>query len=1301
MITLCIRNNARSDSSRELLSVESRAGLSFRAIAFEFERHLPKRWPILAFVNGELVPDERLDDDVADGSFVTLSPMIGTGIEIGTILITALISTAASFAISYIASLLSPRPKPPGLPQERGDEQSATYAWDQIQTQFGQGFPVPFVYGRHAVGGQVISTSIFASTLGAAPDDRVHLVLALSEGPIRRVGDVVADELDGLGGIASGGIPGAPLPDELRVNGNLLDTQTTASPRRQITSTTWNSTPDGIGDTIEVWDQPGTTKLGELQITRLNNAFFTDLDCIVTDGPETLGAVNNVLRFADGPVVGTSRITSALTVQRLNENPGARVWIRPGTLDQSALPSNPFRGSTSTFSPGQALNEFDEELVYTYAVNEPITTVLFTLSFPGGLYAQDVTGRLLPYSVRVECTWRRVGETSWRAFFQPQSSNSFFVWTISQNTITPAIVSRGGDLTQRGSPPVRGPIEVRIKRRSPSGGLDTVSSCVWRNVGFNREQLLAYPRVALLGLELAAGSRFSGGIPQVSVRIDGCLVRVWDEVDGWSEECWDVPAAPHDFNTYPPGRNPAWVAIAFLLADWGLGKWLTESDIDLPAFRRWAAFCDSEPSPLDPWGEASFSCDIVCDSPRPSWEVLLQICATGRATPIWANGKISVVYQYRDAHSDAGISVAAKTATQLFTTSSVQDLQVTWIARANRPTAYQFQYLNETSNFAQDVLTVPDNEGTLDDPSALDQERWRPEVVQAYGVTRPSQLFREGIFRHRATRLIPREISFSTGPWALALTIGDLFLFEHDILRPFGADVPMNRRVAVSATASATLIVEGALTGATAIVVRNPDGEPISRGISAVLVGIDGTSTLTLTGGTVTANAGANCVVGLAAKLVETYETVAITTEQELRRGVRAVAWVSEIHEPVTRSDYVAGGVDGGVDGPEGVLRQSVRSDQPERVASTRVSLEPDGASYVLWSLPPGLSDSSVRVWVFAEEGDAWEMLGEARGTELRVEFFSPGRTYELALSCQQADGRFPPPESCERFEFLAPEFAGYGVPRVSNLEVVDLGDELAVRWDAIDVVDFDVYELRVGTCWTSGEVVERTKTPRASLRVYGGTLAVAVRARSGLYGPATTIALDEWRPRATTLVASRNEFSGTPGGTHSGTVFATDRIELDGDDLVGTYETLELDVGYQAEAFWQISVDREELEERTVAELRHELDGGETRWLTLNGRPASPRFPGIDWQTVVDDLAMPISDIPSSVRVGSSVGETGSHSRILFESRYFADAAWSAWRIHLDGWRIASKIQCRATLSRESTRFVPSFSRFKIAASL
>ena len=70
-----------------------------------------------------------------------------------------------------------------------------------------------------------------------------------------------------------------------------------------------------------------------------------------------------------------------------------------------------------------------------------------------------------------------VGTTAWRVFFQPASNGQ----PLRQRTIGNAprlgmlLDSWGADFVRSGDPPVTGPVEVRLRRLSPSGGSDAVS----------------------------------------------------------------------------------------------------------------------------------------------------------------------------------------------------------------------------------------------------------------------------------------------------------------------------------------------------------------------------------------------------------------------------------------------------------------------------------------------------------------------------------------------------------------------------------------------------------------------------------------------------------------------------------------------------------------------------------------------------------------------------------------------------------------------------------------------------------
>lgn len=1300
MIRLGVRRGLLGTDGIEHATLEARPGLTPRAIAHQFAIRLPKSVPILCAVNGEELPDDQLDVDLPDGVDVLLLPQTSSGIDIGALIVQALIATAVSFAVNYALQQLLPRPKPAGLAAERGDQSSATYAWDGIATNYTQGFPVPWVYGRDGVGGTVISSDLLALTsTDGVLDDRLRIVLALGEGPIAAIGDTPAAELDDLGGDVS-----RPLPSDIRVNGNLLESTQTAITVRQIVLTaSWTGTEPAVGDTLFIYDAAGVVQQGTLQVRGFNNAQKTDIDClelsVIPPALSPIGAAGQRVRFLDAAVIGQATIQSAFNTLRLVGSPGARAWIRPGDLDQSPLPTNPFRGSSVAFSPQAALNEVNEEAIYTYEGTDEISTVAFVVAFPAGLYAQGANGALAQYSVVLRASWRPVGSTTWRSFYRPQGNGSFLSDRIVRAArFSTLLDSFGGDLTRTGDPPVAGPIEVRLQRLSPGGGSDTSSACVWRNVSFNQAQILAYPRVALLGLELTAGARFAGGLPNVKCRIDGLLVRVWDEAEGFSPRTWNVPAAPFDFMLHPPGRNPAWILLDFLTAPWGLGAYLTDQDLDLASFRRWAAFCDSDPSPSDPWDSPAFQCDLVGDTPRPAWEWVLAICAAGRATPVYRNGKLGIVYQYRDAHGDAGIAIPAKTVTQLITAGNCQDVAVTWLPKANRFNVLQYQFVDEDQDYAQNVLTVPDLESSMDDPASLRPEEWRPQTVQAYGVTRRAQLWREGVWSHRITRLVRRELVFTCGPQVLAAEIGDLIDFEHELLRPFGTDVPVNMCVTKDALGVNQIEVDHVVVGATQIVARGEDGVPITRTITGIVVS-GSISRLTVSGSPVTLKKGATCVVGLTSKLTETYQIVAITLQKDLRREVRALQWVPEVYDEITPTEYADGGFDVQV---ESVLRQPNPDAEPS-IEDLRVTALHGGQHEATWARPANRPGASTRLYLRDQDRDTWTPIGETAGEAMLVSGLTPGRSYTIAASLQRSDGEWQFPDVATQVDYAAEEFPPSSPQPLSNLFVLDAGDHVLVSWDPQGARDVVGYELREGSDWTSGRVLYTGSTPLVRLlsAPLGGSAMVAARSSSGLYGPPRLLTLPDWKPRGTVQAAFLNDFATTPGGTHSGTAFGSGVIALTGSLLSGTYESPELDLGYQAAAWWQVSVDTRELDLLTVDEAQFEVGSGEARWRTANGRPASPAAPGIDWETAVDDVAVLVDDLPASRLVHGLVGETGSHTRVLVESRFFAGGVWSSYARHGDQWRSASKLQVRLTLQREDARYQPSVSRLRLAANL
>jgi hypothetical protein len=1277
-----VRKGLVGEAGIELIDFAWSPTLTPRALLDRITEHLPySDCTVDVGIDGRRISDIDLDVPLNEDAHVIVVPTTTGGVSVLGIIIYALIAAAVSAGINYAMQALAPRQKPPGVPQERGDQTSPTYAWDGIQTSFGQGFPVPVAYGRVTVGGQVIYTDVFASTASGLVDDRLNLILALSEGPIARVGDVVAGELNGLGGVA-GGTPGPSLPDEIRVNDVLLETTSTSATVRHTLTGAWTNGPTfDPGNFLDVMN--GAIQVGQVQVLAINNGTpRTDLDLLLIAGGSI--SVGNTLRdnrFVPPPV---ATVTSVLVVQRTNSTPGAVAYIRPGSLDQTALPSNPFRGTSVTFSPNNQLDEANQEAIFTYSNNDEVTTVGIVMVCPAGCYEQDNQGNLSAYPITFDISWRYEGETTWRGFWNAGnptvSLNSFQLGTVARTG--PVIETYGANPASSLQPPVFGPIEVRVLRRSPSGGTGTVSNAVWRNVFFNSANVLKYPRVALLGLTLSSGARFSGGLPNITVRIDGIKVRVWHDSYGFSARTWDAFTSGNwALSIWPPGRNPAWILLDFLTAPWGLGKYLTDADIDLPAFRRWAAWCDRDASPSEPWNTPQFQCDLVMDTPRPAWEWVLAICGAGRASPIYRGGKISVVYDYRDAHTDlGGLSVPAVAPVQLITSGNCEKVMVEWLPIANRPTAFQFQFANEALQHRQDVFVAEDTGGNMNDPSAINREQWRPETIQAYGVTREAQVFREGVYRHRINRLIRRQLTFTTGRWALAAEVGDLFEFETELLRPF-PDTPLTMIVTVGGSAVTSIEVDHVVVLPGEIVVRDADGKPQRSSFTPGTVS-SVNKTLALSN-TVTCAAGATCVVGTEDQLTEVYKIVSITLQRDLKREVKALQWVPEIHDEVTPTMYAAGGEDF-VDRGEAVPVEPTVDFRDLRVVPVR-----SGNHRIQFARMPSRKAQPARVYVRASGDTSWTSLGSTESDSIEHGHFVPGLTYEVALCFESFNGDATLPDAGQRFTFKAEEFPPLPPPALTSVRATNVDSGVLVEWDGIDVLDLAYYEVRQGgSCWNGGRVVYRGREPRFIWQPPAGatpTLLCAVRATSNLYGPSTAVVVPAWVPAGTVAVIDEDDLAPSPAGTHSSTQWTSPVLELTAAAYDGTYTSAAQDAGYQAPFWWSVRCEFQVLDDALVDDLDFELDSGEAHWRTLNGRQASAGRPGVDFNVTVDDLTTAIEELPSTLMVHGNRGEAGAHARVLVESRFEVSGVWSDYKPHVDRMLAARKMQVRLSLNRET----------------
>jgi hypothetical protein len=145
-------------------------------------------------VNGGVIPPEHYErHHLLEGDEILVIPAWGIPAAAVIPIIVGLALSIATTALSY---LLFPPPKAHNIQQS---PEEPTYSFEGIRTAVGPGAPVPVIYGRQRVGGQLLSSSVDQVVTilddgtaprriqAAAAPATLSLLLALGEGPVSTI----------------------------------------------------------------------------------------------------------------------------------------------------------------------------------------------------------------------------------------------------------------------------------------------------------------------------------------------------------------------------------------------------------------------------------------------------------------------------------------------------------------------------------------------------------------------------------------------------------------------------------------------------------------------------------------------------------------------------------------------------------------------------------------------------------------------------------------------------------------------------------------------------------------------------------------------------------------------------------------------------------------------------------------------------------------------------------------------------------------------------------------------------------
>lgn len=966
-----------------------------------------------------------------------------------------------------------------------------------------------------------------------------------------------------------------------------------------------------------------------------------------------------------------------LTPRTLSQAANARFWGRLGTQFQTPIEPSLFPGASeliTTNVPMEGNPDAATIATVTYdSGSDNIEKFTAIVRFPQGIYNADDSP---------------TASIIWELYYR---TNSLAPWSrVGRYVLANTIWEKGVSFAfESDALPVgtRGVIEFQVVRTYGSSILrPDFDSAVLGHIQVDKSGTFSYPGVALLALEIQASDQLVNAT-NFRVPVRAKRVRVWDQQWGWSQPTWGLAGSPHQFMAFPPGRNPAWVALDFMRHPKGLGQWLKDDNIDLPAFRRLAARCDQTAAT---WNEADYCFDGVIDTPGEAWTQLTKILATARARPVVVGRRISVRYHYAAEHSDGGVVVPARAMTQLFTLHNSRSVRIEAANTAAKHTVIDYQFLNRDKRFAQDTYPVTDPDSSVHTPTTFAPDRYRKGTQQAFGVVRTSQLYRDGIFEHRLQRRVAETLTFECGPWALAATVGDLIGFQHTNLRPHDR-VPTACTIVTGGNGVASVVIDHEVTllaGQThRLIVRTTDGI-----VEATVTGAQAGGRLTLAT-PITCKNGDPALFGVQDQMVKLYEIVRLERGQDLGHKVTAVEYVASIHDAVPKPDNWLGALDGGGPAPESEpigggptdLRVTVDRRNPRALRAS-------------WISPPNMPREPVRLHARFPDADTWTLLGESVEGFLALPAWRPHTRVRL---CATLPAQAPTDEAS--VEVQVPEFAALPPPAPSQVLAIPIDDGLAIEWDDSAAGDVLEFEVRRGAGWATGRVVYVGRAPRCIDRHPPAVAVpywVRTRGHGGLYS-ATVVRLDPaaYQPPGTIELAARDELV-TLAGTLSGLALSSGVLRHVGIGTQGTYEAAELDSGTGADvlAYWSAHVDRDEQDNLLAVDADFPVDSGEAHWRLVDTRPPSPCKPGLDFRRPIAAVDVPIASVPRSLLATGDAGEVGANTLAIVESRFHVGGAWGPWREHRDGWQLARRMQTRVTLHRRSSAWSTGIHTLRLA---
>ncbi|HHF7700087.1 TPA: phage tail protein [Klebsiella pneumoniae] len=302
--------------------------------------------------------------------------------------------------------------------------------------------------------------------------------------------------------------------------------------------------------------------------------------------------------------------------------------------------------------------------------------------------------------------------------------------------------------------------KVRVLRLSADSNDQYLFNDTWvDSIGEIVDTPMNYPNSVLVGLKVNS-EQFGSSMPSRSYLIRGLKIRVpsnYDENTNTYNGVWD--------GTFKllSSSNPAWILFDLLTnARYGLGKFVSESMIDLGQLYQIGRYCDEEVDDGFGGKEKRFAINTQITSRQDAYRLIQDIAGAFRGMVFWAGSMVNIM---QDSPSDP---------VMLFTNANVKDGLFTYkgSARKDRPSVALITYNNKQDGYKQNVEYVEDQE-------AMARYGERKTEAVAFGCTSRGQAHRVGLWLLYTARMESDMITFTAGLDASFLMPGETVLIQN------------------------------------------------------------------------------------------------------------------------------------------------------------------------------------------------------------------------------------------------------------------------------------------------------------------------------------------------------------------------------------------------------------------------------------------------------------------------------------------------------------------------------------------